>query len=415
MNLMIKQCSFSLCLAFFLFAATNAQNKNTAKVTDRAAGVNYLDKVSRPVMSSLAEGRLKEKLPKTMSKRIDNAESRAKVAYLEAFGRTLMGIAPWMNLEGGSKEEVALRNQYREWSVKAVANAVDTTSKDYMVWDNGGQPLVDASFVALGLIRCPWLWEHLDQKTKKDVIAAFIKTRSIVPGYNNWILFTGMIEAFFCKYGLDYDKIRIEYGVREFSSHWYVGDGMFSDGMNFHMDYYNSYVIQPYLATIVEIANSKTKAYTQFAPKLDKINKRYAEIQERMIGADGSYPALGRSIVYRGAAFQHLADMALRKQLPASLKPAQVRGALTAVIKKTLDAPGTFDRSGWLTIGLGGDQPDLADVYNTTGSLYLCTAIFLPLGLPETDDFWSSPGQPWTAVKIWSGQDAPNDHALDLN
>jgi hypothetical protein len=326
-----------------------------------------------------------------------------------------MGIAPWMDLEGGSKDETALRNQYREWSLKAVANAVDSTSKDYMVWDKGGQPLVDASFVALGLIRCPWLWEHLSQKTKNDVVAAFIKTRSIVPGYNNWILFTAMIEAFFCKYGLDYDKMRIEYGVREFSSHWYVGDGMFSDGQNFHMDYYNSYVIQPYLATIVEIVNSKTKAYTQFAQKLDKINKRYAEIQERMINTDGSYPALGRSIVYRGAAFQHLADMALRKQLPASLKPAQVRGALTAVIKKTLDAPGTFDKDGWLTIGLEGDQPDLADTYNTTGSLYLCTAIFLPLGLSETDDFWSSPAQPWTAVKIWSGQDAPNDHALDIN
>ncbi|GEO11147.1 DUF2264 domain-containing protein [Segetibacter aerophilus] len=402
-------------LCIILTNATNAQDKSTTKVNDRVAWLNYLDKVSRPVMSSLAEGRLKEKLPKVMSKRIDNAESRSAVAYLEAFGRTLMGIAPWMNLEGGSKEEVALRNKYREWSLKAVANAVDTALKDYMVWDKGGQPLVDASFVALGFIRCPWLWEHLNGKTKSQVVAAFKKTRSIVPTYSNWILFTGMIEAFFCKYGLEYDKVRIEYGVREFSSHWYVGDGMFSDGMDFAMDYYNSYVIQPYLATIVEIANNKTKSYTAFATKLDRINKRYAEIQERMISADGSYPALGRSIVYRGAAFQHLADMALRKQLPASLKPAQVRGALTAVIRKTLDPAGTFDKDGWLTIGLGGNQPDLADVYNTTGSLYLCTAIFLPLGLPETDEFWSSPALPWSSVKIWSGQDTPGDHALHIN
>ncbi|HSU50710.1 MAG TPA: DUF2264 domain-containing protein [Segetibacter sp.] len=415
MKLIVKKVLLSVGLATFLLTAGNSQNKTSSKVNDRSTWLYYLDKVSRPVMQSLAEGKLKEKLPTTMSKRIDNAESRSKVAYLEAFGRTLVGIAPWLNVEGGTKEEVSLRDQYRNWSLKAVANAVDTTSKDYMVWDGGGQPLVDASFVALGLIRCPWLWAHLDAKTKTNVVNAFIKTRSILPGYNNWILFTGMIEAFFCKYGYPYDKIRIEYGVREFSSHWYVGDGMFSDGMNFAMDYYNSYVIQPYLAAIVEIVNDKTKAYTAFAPRLDKINKRYAEIQERMISADGSYPALGRSIVYRGGAFQHLADMALRKQLPPSLKPAQVRGALTAVIKKTLDAPGTFDKDGWMTIGLGGNQPDLADVYNTTGSLYLCTAIFLPLGLPETDEFWSSPALPWTSVKIWSGQDAPGDHALHLN
>lgn len=397
-----------------LINAAIAQNKRTTKLNDRAVWLSYLNKVSRPVMFNLAEDRLKETMPRAMSKRIDNAASRSKVAYLEALGRTFSGIAPWLNLEGGSKEEVALRNQYREWSLKAIENAVDSTSKDYMVWNQGGQPLVDASFLALGLVRCPWLWEHLNSKVQNELVAALLKTRSIVPGYNNWILFTAMVEAFFCKYGLPYDKMRIEYGVREFAHNWYVGDGMFSDGMNFHMDYYNSYVIQPYLATIVEVVDEKNKTYNWFAPKLDKISKRYAEIQERMISADGSYPALGRSIVYRGGAFQHLADVALRKQLPPSLKPAQVRGALTAVIRKTLGAPGTFDKNGWLTIGLGGNQPDLADVYNTTGSLYLCTEIFLPLGLPETDEFWSAPPEPWTAVKIWSGQDAPADHALDI-
>ena len=33
---------------------------------------------------------------------------------------------------------------------------------------------------------------------------------------------------------------------------------------------------------------------------------RYAEIQERMIAPDGSYPVLGRSVSYRSAAFQVL-------------------------------------------------------------------------------------------------------------
>ena len=132
-----------------------------------------------------------------------------------------------------------------------------------------------------------------------------------------------------------------------------------------------------------------------------------------MINADGSFPAAGRSITYRGAAFHHLADMALRKQLPPSLKPAQVRSALSAVIKKTLEAPNAFTKAGWLNIGLYGSQPDLADVYINTGSVYLCATIFLPLGLSESDEFWSAPSEPWTAVKIWSGQNAPADHALD--
>jgi hypothetical protein len=106
--------------------------------------------------------------------------------------------------------------------------------------------------------------------------------------------------------------------------------------------------------------------------------------------------------------------MALRKDLPKSLPPAQIRGALTAVIKKTLQATGTFNRDGWLNIGLFGSQPNLGEFYITTGSLYLCTEVFLPLGLPDTDEFWSAPAMPWTSVKIWHGENVHADHAMDL-
>lgn len=402
----------SVIVCLLCVTASVAQKKKGV-INDRKAWLGYLDKIARPVLSNIATEQLKEKMPVALSKNIDNQQSRKQVAYLEAFGRTLSGIAPWLNLEGGTKEEVALRNQYRGWALKGLANSVNPSSKDYLRWD-GGQPLVDASFVALALIRCPWLWEHSDKNVQQQVIEAFKKTRNTIPVYTNWILFSGMIEAFFCKYDLDYDKVRVEFAVREFANHWYTGDGMYSDGMNFSYDYYNSIVIQPYLATILEVINNKQKTYNWYAPNLDKINKRYAEILERLIHTDGSYPASGRSITYRAGVFHHLGDISLRKKLPASLKPAQVRGALTAVMKKTLESPSTFTRDGWLTIGLYGSQPSLGEFYITTGSLYLCSNVFLPLGLPDSDEFWSSAAEPWTSVKIWSGQDVPADHALDI-
>jgi len=405
-------CKISV-LVFFFFGCANIVSAQK-ETDDRKTWLSYLDKIARPVLSNLAADRLKEKMPVVLSPTIDNKESRSKVAYLEAFGRVVSGISPWLNGEGGSKDEVALRNQYREWTLKAIANAVGPTAKDYLRWE-GGQPLVDASFFAFGLVRCPWLWEHLDTAVKQQVITAFKTTRSTVPGYTNWILFSAMIETFFCKYGLEYDPLRIEYAVREFSQHWYLGDGTFSDGMDFHEDYYNSYVIQPYLSTIVAVIIKKNNSYASFTSRLDRITKRYAEIQERLINTDGSFPVTGRSITYRCGAFHHLADMAWKKQLPSSLQPAQVRSALTAVIKKTLGAPSTFTNDGWLNIGLYGLQPHLADVYITSGSVYLCMNIFLPLGLPADDPFWSEPALPWTAVKVWSGEDTVRaDHALDL-
>src|SRR4029077_9260995 len=108
------------------------------------------------------------------------------------------------------------------------------------------------------------------------------------------------------------------------------------------------------------------------------------------IAPDGSFPAIGRSIAYRCGAFHLLAQSALRRVLPDGVAPAQARGALTAVIRRTLDAPGTFGAGGWLRAGLWGPQPGIGESYISTGSLYLCSVAFLPLGLPASDSFWSA-------------------------
>jgi hypothetical protein len=131
-----------------------------------------------------------------------------------------------------------------------------------------------------------------------------------------------------------------------------------------------------------------------------------------MIAPDGSYPPIGRSLAYRCGAFHLLAQMALRRSLPDGVSAAQVRGALTAVIRRTLEPADTFDADGWLRIGLCGHQPGVGETYISTGSLYLCSVAFLPLGLAATDDFWTSPPQPWTSRRAWSGQAFPLDHAL---
>ena len=148
------------------------------------------------------------------------------------------------------------------------------------------------------------------------------------------------------------------------------------------------------------------------APRIEERAKRYAAVQERMIGPDGAFPPIGRSLAYRCGAFHLLAQSALRRALPDGVSPAQVRGALLAVITRTLDAPGTFDADGWLRIGFCGHQPDIGEPYISTGSLYLCSVALLPLGLPGSDPFWSGAPVPFTQQRAWSGQPFPIDHAL---
>jgi hypothetical protein len=164
---------------------------------------------------------------------------------------------------------------------------------------------------------------------------------------------------------------------------------------------------------LMDVVGKQEPAWGAMVDAIRERATRYAAIQERMIAPDGTYPIVGRSIAYRCGAFHLLADAALRGMLPPEVAPEQVRGALAAVMRRTLTPPGTFDDRGWLRIGLAGHQPSLGEVYISTGSLYLCMTAFLPLGLPAGHRFWSAAAAPWSSVKVWSGADFKLDHALD--
>jgi hypothetical protein len=166
------------------------------------------------------------------------------------------------------------------------------------------------------------------------------------------------------------------------------------------------------LVDVLEACREESAPWNEIAVHVERRAARYAAVQERLIAPDGSFPAIGRSIAYRCGAFHLLAQAALRHRLPDGVSPAQVRGALTAAIRRTIDAPETFDANGWLRIGFCGHQPGIGETYISTGSLYLCAVGLLPLGLPAADEFWSAPAQPWTGAKAWAGHPFPIDHAL---
>lgn len=263
------------------------------------------------------------------------------------------------------------------------------------------------------MIRAPGcLIETMDDRVKNNVAEALKASRSIVPGPTNWILFSAMVETALYRLGAeDYDKVRILYAVRTFQD-WYKGDGIYGDGAVFHWDYYNSFVIQPMYMDILKTLAPVMDEAAHLLPTVKKRAVRYASILERCIGPDGTYPIIGRSICYRFGAFQLLSQAALEHVLEDAVKPEQVRCALTAVIKKTMSSPTMFDRNGWLRPGVMGYQPDLAEPYINSGSLYLCCAVFLALGLERNDRFWSASDRDWTARKVWKGEMMTRDQAI---
>jgi hypothetical protein len=82
-------------------------------------------------------------------------------------------------------------------------------------------------------------------------------------------------------------------------------------------------------------------------------------------------------------------------------------------MQNQFEAEGTFDAKGWLQLGFAGHQTDIAEPYISTGSLYLCTFGFLPLGLPASHPFWTAPAAEWTSKKAWSGKAFKKDEHVD--
>lgn len=377
---------------------------------DRAYWLEMLERVAGPVLSNLAAGKLRERMPVECP--TGDVARRRKVTHLEAIGRTLSGIAPWLELPDKTVEEWDLGRRFAGFARQGLAQAMDPQSPDFINFTADGQCLVDAAFLSHAFLRSPGeLWGKLEKPTQERLATALKSTRSLKSGQSNWLLFPAMIETFLASIGEAWQPESIETAIRAFEQ-WYVGDGTYGDGAEFHWDYYNSFVIQPFLLDVLEHIGKVSNRWTEPLGAVRQRARRYAAVQERMIAPDGSYPAIGRSISYRCGAFQLLAQMALRDELPQGIKPSQVRAALTAVIRRTLGAADTFDADGWLQIGLAGHQPALAEPYISTGSLYLCTFVFLPLGLPAAHPFWSGPDTNWTACKIWTGQNLPADHAL---
>ena len=384
------------------------QAPNSAAAGDRALWVSTMRRLADPVLRNLAAGTLKARMPVEQA----TAADRRNVTHLEALGRLLAGLAPWIEIPPDGSPEGKVRSEYADLARRAIARAVDPGSPDFLNFTRERQPLVDAAFLAQGLLRAKTaLRDALDPATKKNLVAALDSTRVIAPPFNNWLLFAATVEAALATLGANWDRMRVDYALRQHEQ-WYKGDGLYGDGPSFHWDYYNSFVIQPMLVDILEVCREEMPAWKELDARVRERAARYAAIQERLISPEGTFPAIGRSIAYRFGAFHLLAQTALRHALPEGVSPAQVRGAMTSVIKRSIEARDTFDADGWLRIGFCGHQPGVGETYISTGSLYLCSVGLLPLGLPAADDFWAAPPQPWTSVRAWGGQAFPIDHAL---
>lgn len=398
--------------AFLLAACEYVRYLERHHNADRDYWTSLAYNMAAPVLSNMAEGTLQKNMLVEVSPNWDGRD--IKVTYMEAFGRLMAGIAPWLSLPNDDTPECTQRKQLRQWALASYRNAVDPDSPDCLLWGGHGQALVDAAYVAESFLRAyDALWIPLDDITKQRYIEAFKGLRRVDPPYTNWLLFSSTIESFLAKTGAECDEYRVNSAIRKVEE-WYTGDGWYADGPVFAFDYYSSYVFHPmYLETLQAMLDSGRYTRIHYRKYYDRALKRtqkFSIVLERLISPEGTFPVFGRSIPYRMATMQPLALMAWYGKLPDGLTDGQVRSALTTVMHRMFDGKENFNEKGFLTIGFTGRQPNVADWYTNNGSLYMTSLAFLPLGLPSTHPFWSDAPLAWTSQKAWGAQPFPKDH-----
>lgn len=361
---------------------------------DREFWVNQMVRVAHPVLYYMAKDSLRVKLPS-----FQNDEN----ACLEAFGRTFCGISRWLNLETTSDED-SLRQKYFRYSVQGIYNGFNSNSSDCFNFDKGLQPLVDAAYLAQGLLRCDKVWNSLDEKIQYTIIEKFKELRRIEPFGNNWLLFASMLETFIYDKTNQCDEDRLFDGINSFIYGFYVGDGFYGDGNDFFINYYNSYVIHPMLLDILITLKNDGINIDECLDLEMKRCQRYVQFLERQIMEDGSIPVYGRTVTCRLGMLNAMSEFVCVSDYVPRITMGQIRTAMTSVLKRHISDK-DFDNSGFLKVGFQGRQPRLAEDYISIGSSYHSVTFFLPLGLPSSHPFWNEKEKKCSSGRIYDVED----------
>ena len=392
-------------------AAAAAQAAPQAPESDRQYWVRTMRKVAEPVLANLAAGTLKRNMPVECV--TGDVAERRKYTHLEAIGRLLAGIAPWLEapLDAWSRARPATAlcgsgapgDPHRRGS--AFARLPQLPRRVRSRW------WIAASWRRRYCARPNELWKKLDSGTQKNVAAALLSSRVITPGQNNWLLFAATVEAALALMGERWDAMRIDYAMR-------AAPAVVRRRRRVRR---RSALPLGLLQQLRHPADAAGRAaqyrvarqdWETLLPDILARARRYAAIQERLISPEGTFPVIGRSITYRTGAFQLLAQMALLGELPAPLTGARVRAALTAVMRRLLEAPGTFDDR-----RLADDRTVRAsaasgrDLHFDRQPVSLRGRVSAP-GLRRPTRSGRAPAEDWTSRRIWRGEDAPADHAI---
>ncbi|ALO10487.1 hypothetical protein AQF52_4893 [Streptomyces venezuelae] len=247
------------------------------------------------------------------------------------------------------------------------------------------QAVVESASVALGLrLTRPWLWDRLDDRTRRRVVDWLRPALRPSPVDNNWWLFGLTVAGFLQDAGIETDRAAetVDRSLARIED-WYLGDGWYSDGDNRAFDHYNAWALHFYPVLHAHLAGDRA-LLDRYGPRL----RRHLDDHVHLFDANGAPLPYGRSLIYRFAAAAAPWLGTLTGHTP--LTPGATRRLASGSLRHFLDR-GATDTNGLLTLGWHGPYPPLVQDYSGPGSPYWASKGFLGLLLPADHPAWTDP------------------------
>jgi hypothetical protein len=250
------------------------------------------------------------------------------------------------------------------------------------------QRIVESADIAVTL----WMSrERVFNQMRVDERAQIIAWLAQVDGKgtytDNWILFTAMTQAVRHHLGFPAPVDDIDNRLMQLNE-FYRGDGWYVDGPTNEFELYNAWMFGWHYLLWTWIDGDRRPDHRQLV--LER-GRSFIDGFLHFFGANGSYPAWGRSIVYRFAAIAPFAVGHFLKVAPDD--PGLLRRVSSGCIRYFYDR-GLFDSDHFVRQGYHGDFPPAGEAYISPGSPYWCCHGLFALTLDGADPFWTATESP---------------------
>ncbi len=315
------------------------------------------------------------------------------VDALESFARIASAWGLWLsNLKNPATLEYAGRTlNLEEILTRALLEGTDARNP-HTYWGDVAdmdQRIVESADIGIVL----WfsrerVFNRLSESERGQIIRWLEQMDARATWYDNWILFPVLPMAARLHLGYPVDVEQLDARLDQIEA-FYRGDGWYIDGPHAEFELYNAWMFGWHFLWWAQIDGARRPDYCDRV--LQRARSFLAGFQH-FFGANGSYPAWGRSLVYR---FSAVACFVTGYRLGiAPDSPGALRRLMSGNLKYFYDHDFFDPQEHFIRQGYHGDFPPASEAYISPGSpCWACHALGA-LAFDADDPLWTVREEP---------------------